>query len=70
MEDNKETLKNKVLETVGSDYNFITALKDKAENIGKTATLNLNDVELKAFYDNYIMEAEILKRKIELKEEL
>lgn len=63
-----ETIKDKILNTVEKDYSYITALKDKAESIGKTSTLQLNDDELKTFYDNYIREAKLLKDKIELKE--
>ena len=68
MIENTETLKDRILNTVEQDYSYITALKDKAEVIGKMSTLQLNDDELKTFYDNYIMEATILKNKIELKE--
>ena len=68
MVENMETLKDKILDTVEQDYSFITALKDKAEAIGKMSTLNLNNDELKTFYDNYIIEAKLLKDKIELKE--
>ena len=66
--ENQETLKDKILNTVEKNYSFITALKDKAESIAKMSTLNLNDDELKTFYDNYIQEAKMLKDKIELKE--
>ena len=68
MIENTEDLKKTILNTVEIDYSFITALKDKAEAVGKISTLKLNDDELKTFYDNYIMEATILKNKIELKE--
>lgn len=70
MIENQEALRDKVLNAVEIDYSYITALKDKAESIGKMATLKLNDDELKTFYDNYIKEATILKNKIELKKEL
>ena len=66
MED--KTLKEKILDVGEKDYLYITALKDKAESIAKMSTLNLNDDELKTFYDNYIQEAKMLKDKIELKE--
>lgn len=70
MNENTEALRDKVLNAVEIDYSYVTALKDKAESIGKMATLKLDDEELRTFYDNYIKEATILKNKIELKKEL
>lgn len=64
----EKTLKEKILDVGEKDYSYITALKEKAESIAKMSTLNLNDDELKTFYDNYIKEAKLLKDKIELKE--
>ena len=64
----EKTLKEKILDNGEKDYSYITALKEKAESIAKMSTLNLNDDELKIFYDNYIQEAKLLKDKIELKE--
>lgn len=64
----EKTLKDKILDAGEKDYSYITALKDKAEAIAKMSTLNLSNDELKTFYDNYIMEAKLLKDKIELKE--
>lgn len=63
-----KTLKEKILDNGEKDYSYITALKEKAESIAKMSTLDLSDDELKTFYDNYIMEAKLLKDKIELKE--